>query len=409
MARSTPTYSSGSIPAGTDNINLLYVQLRTTLGSITTGGSRTDGPKAAWVEYDVRDATVGQEDIVWHTSGDASNLGAQETVTPAASDSYFDNGDIDVFLRANQVAAGINFYIYQDYCRVDSTENRECPYSGTQQAGSQWAGMNDTDPILWYAVINEYEIAFIAIQDGDVWILHAGVPYRWTSNKLNGVARISTTTGSTGNVTIDLDRDIAANITVGQPIWLQNRTPELGDAGSVTDDFCEIVTVTAVDSINKTITVSGVTNGVYQVGSLVGLDPSPAFLFAHKNTMSTYYHTTSRSDASPVGAPPNVGNNYAYGWNKLYVFHAGGQPLESDVDPMLGNSLYIGSHAQLIGNDTGVKTLRGLPELITFWSIGTQVDGDRMLPDFNSALAYKIFPTLEVNTNWACAIGPGAT
>ncbi len=110
----------------------------------------------------------------------------------------------------------------------------------------------------------------------------------------------------------------------------------------------------------------------------------------------------------------------------LYFTHHAGGTYESDtlnqgevepivelmtegvLDPHNATGLYHGSEAVIDDTDAVNGGARGTPEFMTWWPVGTQANQDRMIPNFDTAQAYKVFPSI-LNGSFCLAIGPGAT
>jgi hypothetical protein len=376
MARGTPTFNSGSlVAAGSGQVDNLYNVVRTQLTNYQSNGVN------AWQEIDSINTTPGTQNRVFHTVGDRT-LGA-DVVSP-----YFGNGDIDHFIRIhNSAATTIVFVAYQDWSPTSSAGNRP---NGVNTY-LNWTSLSDTDALDWWCIGNEYEFVFIFKQGGITrWVVF-GVPRRWATPGISGVGRVATQTSATGTITIALDRDISSLIVPGQTVWLINRTPS---STALVSDYTELVTVTAV-SATPDITVSGVSNQPYEVGALVGLDPSPQYSGAGTGTGDPTILMTNRPDGGYTGTQVQIA-----GFDILPVN-------ESSVDPNF-SQLYHGFKPVLNGGQAGFEGPRGYPEFIAFWALGAQNDADRMLPEYDTAQAYKIFPSLPKAT-FAASIGPGAT
>lgn len=370
MARGTMEYNSGNIPgAGSGVIDALIGVLDTELTAYQSNSAD------AWEHADEISTTPSSFQVVYHSVGDRT-LGSGSQA-----------GDTDLWLKIyRSAAAQIDFIGYQDWGTGNHTGARA---STTTQA--RWSSISDTAEIDWWRVSNEYEFVFVLVQSGGWRIVYFFSPIRIQGPKTNGVARVATETSTTGTVVVDLDRDISGAITPGQRVWIVNQTV----AGQNVDSsaYAEIVEVSAVTS--STITLLLVANQPYRVGSLVGLDPC-GFAIGEGSADPTLYWT-NRPDAGYTAAASQVGA----------IEHLGALLSEASADPRVDND-YLGVDAVARSTQTSYLGLRGFCEAITYWAVGVQTSGDRMLPDHQTANAYKVFAAL-LHTGWAIGIGgPGA-
>lgn len=441
MTRGTVRYNSGNIPAGSDNVTVLHSRIRTELEAHQSNG--TD----SWTEEDVLDATPATYESVYHSVGDRS-IGALSvsdatnatpivvtttanhqlstgqyvdifgvlgntaangrwvvTVTGATTfslDTSVGNGaytsggvvetpwigDTDLWLHIHRTApSDLDFVGYQDWSSTSSTGARA---SSTTQVA--WNSLSATAEIDWYTASNEYEFVFIIVQSGAWRVFYACSPIRIQGPNTAGIGRVKTATSTTGTVVIATDRDMSSEITPGQRVWLVNQTVE----GATLDSsaYTEIVPVSAVTS--TTITVTGVTNQPYRVGSLIGLDCC-MFALGYATSGDPPMYWTNRPDAGYSSAGAQVGA----------IEHIGPLIDESSEDPRPDND-YLMSDALIRSTQASYVGLRGFCEVIAYAAQGVQTDADRMLPDHQTSSAFKVFASLS-HTNWSLGIGgPGA-
>jgi hypothetical protein len=371
MAQGTIAYSSGTIAAaGSGNVTAFIRQIRTQLKAYA--GS-------AWVDGDVLIDTVGSVDYEMHSVGDPA-LGSGGNA-----------GDTELWFRIKQTSTvNVTLYGYQDWSSTSHTGNRV--YNGTA------VSLSDTQQIDWWCVCNEYKCIFFAIQGSTWYATIFGQLDRTFPTRLNGIARLSQATAGTGAITLNVDRDISANLQVGQKIWLINHTP---DGQSLVSDYTEMVTVTSVGA--TTIGVSGVTNTPYQIGSLVGLDPCPAYLRQGTSlSASNALYFVSHRD----GTYTSAGGQTAQFDTPVTLTLANEKP---DVDGLYaGYTPGVRMTASGAGFAAGYRGMFG--GHLVFFACGTQVDLDLHRLDFDDTQKYKVFYTLGGGSgNWLPAIGPGAS
>jgi hypothetical protein len=369
MARGTPTYFSGTI-TGTNNVEDLVTQLETRIKAYQSNA--TD----AWEEWDVVTATAGSRDIVYRSIGDRTLTGG---------------GDASLFLRLTQTAATtIRIRGYQDWSTVSSTGHNEA--GSTATTNGSWTALDATTDIDYFGVSNEYEFAFVMIQGGVIRGMFFGSPKRTHIPPAgDGIAYTSNAETAGASVVIEVDRDITANITVGQKIWVYNRTPT---ATALRADNINIGTVDAKAA--GSITIDTLDNNI-EAGAIIGLDPSPMYVTTCLLALGSLYFT-HHAGGTYEGIASNVGQI---------------EPMvelltEATLDPHNATGLYHGSEAILDDDDPVNGGSRGTPELMTWWPIGTQANADRMIPNYDTAQAYKVFPSI-LNGSFCLAIGPGAT
>ena len=369
MARSTGSYFTGTI-TGTNNVEDLYSELETRIKAFQSNG------QDAWEEYDVVTATAGSRDIVYKSLGDRTlNSGA---------------GDAVLYLRLTQTStSAMRFRGYQDWSDLDNAGSNECGSTSTTNGG--WSALSTTQDIEFWGVSNEYEFSIITLQGGTYRYASFGSPKRThIPTAANGIAFASNSETAGSSVTVELDRDITSNITVGQKVWLYNIT-----ATGTSLESATINTATVDAKAAGSITIDTLDNNIV-AGAIVGLDPCPMYIITGTTSFSSVY-CTNHANGTYEGAISNSAD-----LEPLIE-----QILESVNDPH-PTGLYIGSEIILDDADTVNGGVRGTPEFWSVWTIGTQADQDRMLPNFDTGEARKIFPTIKTGA-LALAIGPGAT
>ena len=364
MARGVPAVTKGTITAGANRRYQAIKTLENFLVSYLSNG------EPAWEVAEVRDASLSTYDVVLHSVGDRSlGTGANK-------------GDTDIWARLYISSSSIVNTAYSDYNPATSTGNR-----GTSGTNTRFSFSDDTEFDYWI-VCNEYEAVMVLSQGGSWDMIHFGKCINGIEDsKISGTARITTETVGTGTVVIDIDRDITANITVGQKIWLHNQTED--GAVSLAADQIEIVDVDAVTA--STITVSGVSNAGYKPGSLVGLYSGYIFAFAYVNLWRFYYQWVARNNATGP-------YNFAYPDIPANLTESAQDPDNSGVYRMYS----------VVFNFSSSNGSPGRPELTIASPLGTQQGGDRMLLGGDPTKAYWVFPALDCSGLILC-IGPGAT
>lgn len=372
MARSTPTYDAGTIPAaGSGNIALFIAKIIEKLTEHQSNGEQ------AWELADQIDTGVDYE-AVFHSVGDRS-LGSGSN-----------KGDTDIWVWIHQRSVDdFQMRVAQDYSPTDGN------WAGGsyRPAGSSdfTTNVSDTAAIDWWSVCNEYEFHFIWLQGGVYHVFGFGQLIRPFSEALNGVARVTSQSGTGNGVVIGLDRDISGNIEVGQYVWLVNQTPDGNSIQSVGIDVCE---VTAVGP--SSITLDGVTN-TYAVGSLCGLDPAPVFA---KNASTGSIYFTGLLDGTYASESGNYGTTVNPGASALY---------EPDYDPGV-DQLYVGFQP-FVQMSIAPRGFRGKFQHVRIFTFGTQADQDLMEIDFDSGQRWKAFVSSGVLWfgGWVVGYGPGAS
>ena len=369
MARGTPACSKGSVGAVVNGQRRAVMELiRTRLLAYDVSGNDT------WVESDTYNSG-GYDYHIFHSQGSPLLGGGA--------------GDADLWILLQEYASGIYCRTMSDFCPAANTYQRQTSNSGST------INITDTGAFDWWSVVNDYEFTFVMVQGGTYYAVWGGQPLNGLGegSAIGGRARLSVATSTTGNgIVLSLDRDLTGLLTVGQKIYLLNQTPD--GAGALSNDFCEIVTVAAVGS--STVTVDGVVNQPYQIGSLVGLYPFCCSCAASGSSFLGTIYSSIFPNATTGAATSGT----------ITIFFASG--FETNMDPDFAGiyrmgRVYIGS-----GSSLGYY---GVAETLLVCPLGAQAAGDRMLIDNSSAKAYWVFPALipgAMGGGCTC-IGPGAT
>lgn len=374
MARSTGQYFSGVLPGvGSGQRLNFFNQLRTSLMAFLSAGV------PAWEEYANRDgfldagvdATITRNRI-FRSRGDRNLVGGV--------------GDASLFFQFI-LRTDTFFYLntMQDYSTLTHLSLRK---SRTNLVF--FFTLDDVTQIDFFGVRNEYEFTFIFIQGGSRFFFSIGSPVR---NHIAPVTQgIAFSTGAVvagAAVVIPVDRNLTATLQPGQLVWIY----DVAATGvALPTDNMELAIVSAVAAASVTITTLA---NAHAANAIIGLDPSAMYIGLVAASASPTIHLTNRFDGtSTIDANTAVINPQNAG------------VVEADNDPAITNQ-YIGVTASMLPT-AGVLGFRGNFQHLGFWPVGTQVDGDRMLPNFSVPLAQKIFPSL-LNITHAVAIGPGAT
>jgi hypothetical protein len=309
-------------------------------------------------------------------------------------------GDANLFVRIQRVGFTIYFNAYQDWDTGAETGLREAVVMG-----GHGVTLDDAAQIDYWGVRNEYEFVIVWKQLGISYFLVLGSPVRSHVPSLaSGIARSTANVTAGAGAIIPLDRDISAEISVGQRIWVYD-VVDTGASFPLLHNNAEIAEVSAVTATNITVVNLANNHGTATSKSIVGLDPCPMYVHAGSNSSSMTPYFTNLLDAS-----------YIASFSQSHVF--------SPMFPSIGffssqnapasTYFYTGvrAHAFSYGSSGGPTNggFRGYPEHLFWWPIGTQIDGDRMIPNYDVTQAQKIFPSLPYGgAPIGLAIGPGAT
>lgn len=372
MSRSAPIYDAGTIPAsGGGNVTLWRDKIIEKLTEFQSNG------EDAWELADQIDTGVDYE-AVFHSVGDRT-LGSGGNI-----------GDTDIWLWIHQRSV-------DDF--VLRTSQDYSPTTGNWAGGSyRPAGTADfatnvsqTQAIDWFSICNEYEFIFIWNQGGTWKVISIGALIRPYSAALNGVARITSQSGTGNGVTIGTDRDISGSLEPGQGVWLLNQTPDGVGIQSVGIDL-----VTVVSATSNTVVVDGVV-GTFAVGSLIGFDPCPVY---NKTTATSQCYFSQQLDGTYTTETAESGATV----NPLLAILT-----ESHFDPGPDNLYYGGQ--PFVKMNAQPAGFRGKHQHARIFTLGLEVDEDLMEVDFDSAQRWKVF--ISTNATWfsqyATGYGPGAS
>lgn len=373
MARSVGDYSSGVIPAGGGTQQAFIDTIIAQLTAFQSNGEQ------AWELADLI-ASGANYEAVFHSVGDRS-LGSGSN-----------KGDTDIWVYFHKrTADDYDIRVAQDYSPTTGVW-----LTGLHQeagTGSFEVNLPDAASVDWWCVVNEYEFVFVFLTGGTYNMLHFGQTIRPYSDALNGVARITSQSGTGNGVVIGTDRDISGSIEVGQYVWLVNQTPDATGIQAVSNDAVEVIAVGS-----SSITVDGVV-GTFAVGSLVGIDPAPTFVRTASTNAPYFVSSGDGSYSSPTASIASLVNPGATALT------------EGDYDPGY-DQLYVGFQPYAVmATVTGPKGMRGKFQHVRAFTYGAQADQDIMQVDFDSAQEWKLFVSSggTMFTNWGTGIGPGAT
>lgn len=369
MARGTPIYDSGTIPAGGGTQAAFIAKIVEKLTEYQSNGVD------AWELVDQLDVGADYE-AVFHSVGDRT-LGAGANA-----------GDTDLFVKLHRkLVDDYELRVYQDWSPTSHTGYREAGVSNLL------AGLSDVVQIDWFSVCNEYEFVFIWVYGGLWKGIAFGALIRPVSDALGGVARTISQSGVGNGIIFGLDRDISADIEVGQYVWLVNQTPNGIGLQSVAIDLC-LVTAVGVNSI----TVDGVVN-TYANGSVVGYDPLSTYCIDGGNLAGTFYFSNAANGAYTAanGQTGQIINPGSY------------LTTESDMDPG-PDQLYRGFQPCIRMFSPVPKAFRGKFQHFRLFTLGAQADKDLMEVDFDASQRWKAFISANaiLANSWVTAIGPGA-
>ena len=367
MARSAPIFDHGYIDQP-DAASKLYAKFLAKITEVESNSTQ------AWEQV----WTDGDDARVFHSVGDR-NLGSGNNV-----------GDSDIWLWTDLDATKIKSNVFQDFSPSDgySTGVYHPAYT---LGGWQSLVIDGSAAVEWWSIMSPHFIIFVWRQAGNNALVWAGQVIRPYADSINGIARITSQSGTGNGVTIGLDRDISANIQVGQKVWLVNQTP---DSTSIQSVGIDVVTVTAISASQAT--VDGVTN-TYAVGSWFGLDPLPVYL---GDDYTSACYSTHNKDATYSANPQAVFGNP--GVSAIQESHYKPSQLDGAYWAFQPYVYHMG------GNCDG---FRGKIPNVRLFTWGLQSDGDVMRMDYDEDQQWVVF--LEawfygVTGDYCCGFGPGA-
>lgn len=372
MARSAPTFDSGVIPvAVSGNQVALMAKIVEKLTQHQSNGEQ------AWELANLIAAAPDYE-AVFHSVGDRS-LGSGSN-----------KGDTDIWLYLHHSSpTAYVAKLAQDYSPTSGAWTNAYREAGS--SSNFGSSVSDTAEVAWWSICGEYQFIFIWLQSGTYSMLDVGQPIRPYSAALNGVARITSQSGTGNGVTIGVDRDISASLKAGQGVWLLNQTPDLTPIQSEAPNL-----VTVVSAGASSIVVDNVT-GTFAVGSLIGIDPAPSY-YRYGGSINTPYFTSLMNGnwTSATGQPGTVINPGA------------AAVTEGNFDPG-PDQLYAGfqPYIKMVATPAG---FRGKIQHIRSFTRGAQIDGDVMEVDYDTNQHWKVWSVSALNgfTAWMTGYGPGA-
>ncbi len=370
MARNAPIFDSGIIPAaGSGNI---MVFLNTMIAKLTEYQSNGED---AW-ELIKQIDTGADFEAVYKSVGDRTK------------GSGANKGDTQLFVYIHKSTTDdVVVRTAQDFSDAAST----WATGVVREAGSGnvLTNITDTGQIKWWSCCNEYEFLFVWEWSGVFGQFSLGVPIRPYSDKMDGIGRTTSQSGTGNGVVFGLDRDISSNIKVGQKVWFVNRTPTGVARQNVGVDICEVKAVTS-----NSITVDGVTN-TYSNGSLCGVDPAAMYFDTGSPVSSVYF--TSKLDGTYVSATGQQASCINPG--ATYI-------TPGDFDPGL-DGLYLGFQP-IFKMSTYPSGLRGKRQHMRTFPKGGINDADIVEVDFDSAQRWMCFTTASGywDAYWAMGMGP---
>lgn len=317
-------------------------------------------------------------------------------------------GDLSQFWRLRlQNNVGFHFGAYDDWNNnttgtVAASRRATTMDALTTTSSSTFSFPDDTSAIDYFGVVNSHEIVVNSKIGGSYFFFHvvAPVPVHVPTSR-RGIVRA--TAGFTGTgavpVTVAIDRASTGIFTVGQIVTIANLTPN-NTAGGIRTALQELAIVDAVGA--ATIDLRGF-SGTYGDYAIIGCDVQGfALKTATVFPVNTWAFTNHANPTQTVAA-----NNGAD------VFPNDSGVFETDEDPGPFGT-YPGSRVHMrMAATTPSRPFRGAMEHIATWPLGTQVDGDRMVPNDTTAQAHKFFPSITIQdqgaANMGVGIGPNAT
>lgn len=362
MARGAISYSTGILTGSNICYQLIGV-IRTALKAYISNG------EAAWEDYDIINNTPGTSSYMMHSVGDRT-LGSGAL-----------KGDAELYIHLYESGSNIVIKCNRDWSQVSHT--------GNGNGSTSYFTVTATDSLEYWMVCNEYCFAIVVHQQGYWSQILGGQLIRPYASGVNGIARLSVASSGTGTITLTVDRDCTSTLKVGQGAILMNQTP---DGQALKSSYINIVTITNITS--GSITVSGVSNTPFEIGSLIGLDPCPSYAVAYNGYVNNVYPCTLRNGAETTASLGVAGY---------------GSFTEADEDPG-----FDGTYAACpcwANSGTAPLGYRGdFGDHFLLFALGLQADKDIMRVDFDDTKKYKIFPSLGVGSaSWCPGFGPGAT
>lgn len=357
MTRGTPSYATDTITgaSATAIMDLFLPAIESEISGYQSNST------AAWETYETLDSALATRDRVYRSVGD-------RTLASGA-------GDTSLFFRIERATATtLNLTGYQDWSTSSST--------GARATNTVVLGGISSSDLTYYISVNEYEIHIAYEQSGTFFWLGCANPNRiHVPPAHSGVAFATGSITSGSAVVIATDRSLVGSVTVGQNVWITNRTAS-GNALETSD--IEILEIEAV-SATPNITLSPANN--YASGAIIGVDPIGLFVWAAQTSSDPLMYSTHDTLGLTVGS----GSTSQVASVQLPL-----EPgVESGEDPHAGTDFYIGQRGWLFDNaTTNAQGLRGELDSVAWWGLGTQTGpADRMI-DLDSDDRYAPFTTL---------------
>lgn len=373
MARGTPSYSTASLPAATDAAAQLDAFLPILESAITAYQSNATD---AWEVYAALDTSLASRDTVYRSVGDRT-LGSGA-------------GDTSAFVRLERTSSiTLQFSTYQDWSTASNTGVRQ----SSPAAVSLGAGAATS--LEYFFCYNEYEFHCVLNEDsGAAWRYFGwGVADRsHVPPAATGIAFLDSAVTTGSSVVCALDRDISSDITVGQYVWITNRTAA-GDPLEPAD--VEVVEVTAVSS-TPNITLAQLNNN-YAAGAIVGFDPIGCFCWTAGNTAATPLQCSN--DASGASG----------GQNAFWALPFDDIPNEAGEDPEAITGLYRGQYAYINDGTADFPSWRGRLTASSFWGVNGQTGPTAdVMRDIVTGVGYRPFPGLLLDNRLLALYDPAA-
>jgi hypothetical protein len=357
----------------------------TLLDSYTIGGVAV-WTRVATITGDCNASGYDNQKIyIYHSVGDP-NLGTGAN-----------KGDTDIWVGLMQIKTTLQDGSWSLYCGVARdvepgavvVKNHVSQWFtdhayATNTVASTGAATSKGDTWNWYGVINPYEFIWYAKDAGSAsyGFIHVSSLRPACPPKFSGVARITSNVGTT----FDVDRDITASITVGQPVWLFNQTPDGAALQSVTIEPHTVVACSATQ-----IQVNAPLVNAYAAGSLIGYDIA---IITRIGTSTDFL-----ANATILTGVTGVRTHRLHAPSTSSVLAV----TESDYDPEATLN-YLGSLAFVRDIDDTVT--RGIMDFCKIFALNAQVVGDYMVTVDGSRY---LCIAQGSPANWITGYGPGST
>jgi hypothetical protein len=368
MARSVPTFVHEAVNVGGSGaVASIFSKFQAALESIDSNGEQ------AW-ELHTRSST----DLLWHSVGDRG-LGSGSS-----------KGDRDIWIRSFIYATTISWRVMMDYSPASDTWFRI-----TGNDAYDWSTLSDSLDYEYWFWGNEYEVVFCVEQSGAYYEVYFGAPHRLIDNQHNGIARITSQSGTGDGVVFGVDRDLTGELLPGGMIMLVNQTPDSTSLELTEPQIVQVVSISA-----SQIVCDGVLY-TYSAGSLLGHDP--AFVGVNTSYNQTHFFSITNSDATFY---------LKQGQDNIF-YNPDGMETVSGCNPN-ANGFWGAAFVMLVATAleqyVGAYHPRGWTEfLLAVRYDGTMNDQDTIQVDGDSNNQYKLLVNQwsSAFTNYRIAIGPG--